>query len=72
MLLKQVLIKHWNLIAGDKQLSRLFPDHPIIAYKRGPNLKDLLVKSRFPPNQESVETEEGYDDILLDALLAAL
>ncbi|KAJ8024865.1 hypothetical protein HOLleu_34899 [Holothuria leucospilota] len=57
--LKQALTKHWNLIASDKQLSRLFPDYPTIAYKGVSNLKDLLVKSRFPPNQESDETEEG-------------
>ena len=45
--LKKALIKHWNIIAGDPQLFRLFPDRPIIAYKRAPDLKDLLVKSRL-------------------------
>ena len=70
--LKQALIKHWNIIAGDPQLSPLFPDRPIIACKRAPDFKDLLVKSRLTLDQESNETEESYGDILLDALIAAL
>lgn len=70
--LREALLKHWNIIAADQQLSRLFPHRPIIAYKRAPNLKDSLVKSRFSPDQESNETEESYDGVLLDGLIAAL
>lgn len=39
--LQQVLIKYWNLIAGDQQLSHLFPNHPIIAYERALNLQKI-------------------------------
>ena len=69
--LKKALLKHWHLISEHPKLSELFPNEPILAYKRAQNLKDLLVKSRFKSNQESFDTQ-GSHEALLDALIAAL
>ena len=72
--LKTALIKHWDKIATHPQLSLLFPEQPIISYKRASNLKDLLVKSRFIPNKNDkpAESDESDDDMYLNALITAL
>ena len=70
MHLKQALTQHWHLIAQHQHLSQLFPNKPLIAYKRAKNLKDLLVRSRFENDQYSNETDS--DDSFLDALIVAI
>lgn len=68
--IKNALTKHWYLISEHEQLKKLFPNNPIIAYKRAKNLKDLLVRSRFENDSNPEET--ASDDTFLDALLEAL
>lgn len=69
--LKEALLKHWHLIEDHPELSKVFLDKPIIAYKRARNIKDYLVKSKFPSIRERDE-DENLDDELLDALISAL
>ena len=37
--------KHWNKIESNKALNKLFPNPPLLAYKRAKNLADLIVRS---------------------------
>ena len=43
----QILKKHWHLIESDPTLKILWPDVPMVAYKRNKNIKELLVNSRL-------------------------
>ena len=70
MHLKRALIKNWHLITQNPQLHKLFPEQPIIAYKRSKNLKDFLVKSRFTSSREN--EVQISDDTFFDALLEAI
>ena len=70
--IKHALTKHWHLIADHVQLSKLFPNKPMIAYKRAKNIKDLIVRSRFFENDEISNQKDSDDDTELDALIAAL
>lgn len=45
--IKVILMKHWHVIKHDKQLNSIFPNEPFISYKRHPNLKDKLIRSKF-------------------------
>jgi hypothetical protein len=47
--LKIALLKHWHYITNNKFVSNLFPKPPLIAYKRGPNIADRLIRSRLSP-----------------------
>ena len=40
-------MKHLAELEKDSTLRNLFPESPIIAYKRNKNLKDTLVKTKF-------------------------
>ncbi|XP_069479435.1 uncharacterized protein [Ambystoma mexicanum] len=44
----RMIKKNWGIIKLDPQLKRLFPEPPIIAYKRGRNFRDSLVKAERP------------------------
>ena len=42
--IKSAMTRHWHFSNGHPELSKLFPQAPILAYERALNLKDLLVK----------------------------
>ena len=43
--LKQCLLKHWHFIMEHPVLPKIFPNPPLIAYKRANNLSDSLVRA---------------------------
>ena len=45
--LKKVLPSKWHLIQNHPLLSEIYKDPPIISYKRGKSLKDILVRSKL-------------------------
>ena len=47
--LKEILMKNWSLISNNPNLARIFPNAPIVAYKKDKSLKDLLVRAKIPP-----------------------
>ena len=46
--LKEILMKNWSLISNNPNLARIFPNAPIVAYKKDKSLKDLLVRAKIP------------------------
>ena len=44
-ILKEVLMKKWNLIQNQPLLPQIFKEPPIISYKKGKSLKDMLVRA---------------------------
>ena len=44
--LKEVLMKKWNLIQNQPLLRQIFKEPPIISYKEGKSLKDMLVRAK--------------------------
>ena len=45
--LKQILMKNWHLIEQQPRLKEIFKEPPIISYKRGRSLKDILVRAKL-------------------------
>ena len=50
--IRQALLKHWNIIDKNVRLKMIFPKPPMIAYSRSENLRDSLVKAKFPTREE--------------------
>ena len=48
--IRQILRKHWHLIEKDPHLSILWPETPMVAYQKNKNLKDELVTTQLPIN----------------------
>ena len=46
--LKKILIKHWQLIAGNHNLAQTFKNPPMVAYRKDKSLKNYLVRERIP------------------------
>ena len=44
--LKQILMQHWSLIQNQPLLKTIYKTPPIISYKRGKSLKDILVRAK--------------------------
>ena len=44
---KQALTKHWCELTKDNTLKHLFPEKPIIAYKRNTNISDTLINAKI-------------------------
>ena len=45
--LKQILMKNWHLIEQQPRLKEIFKEPPIISYRRGRSLKDILVRAKL-------------------------
>ena len=45
--LKNILMKHWQLIEKQPLLRQIYKEPPTISYKRGRSLKDILVKAKL-------------------------
>ena len=45
--LKQILMQKWHLIQQQPLLSEIFQGPPIVSYKRGRSLKDILVRAKL-------------------------
>ena len=45
--LKQIIMYKWHLIQQQPLLRRIFKDPPIVSYKRGRSLKDILVRAKL-------------------------
>ena len=45
--LKQIAMKHWSFIENQPLLKTIFKNPPIISYKRGKSLKDMLVRAKL-------------------------
>ena len=46
--LKGILTQYWHLISSNNNLKRIFPDQPIVSYKKDKSLKDFLVRAKIP------------------------
>ena len=45
--IKNILLKHWNIIENDKKNAHLFPNKPIVVYKRNRNIGEIITKSKI-------------------------
>lgn len=43
--LKRKLTKYWHILTKDEECNKIFPDLPIVSYKRNKNLGDMLTSS---------------------------
>ena len=46
--LKNILLNHWDKINSNPDLKKLFPNAPLLAFKRAKNISDILVRSKLP------------------------
>ena len=47
--ISSIFKKHLSLLHSSDHCKAVFPHPPIVAFRRSPNLRDLLVKARLPP-----------------------
>ena len=45
--LKQILTREWHLIESQPLLNDIFKERPIVSYKKGSSLKDILVRAKL-------------------------
>ena len=47
-----IVKKHWrSMTASDPHMKSIYPQPPLIAYKRPMNLKDYLIRAKIPPQK---------------------
>lgn len=51
----EITRKHMNFLHEDEKLCKIFPDPPLISFRRNRNLRDLLVNARLPSIPDSDE-----------------
>lgn len=54
--LKSAFQKHWHFIEDQPTLVKLFPEPPILAFKRAKNIRDMIVKSKLPVSVDDSHT----------------
>ena len=50
---------HEGMKRRDHRLTKVFPECPRVAFKRGPNIKDLLTRAKLPPEKRAVRHSTG-------------
>ena len=56
--LKQKLAQLHPVLLSSERCREVFPNPPLVAYRRNRNLNDMLVSRRLPPNSKIVETPD--------------
>ena len=53
--------KHWrSMVTSDQYMAEVFPEPPLIAYRRQKNIKEFLVRAKVPPrNTKTKRTLKG-------------
>ena len=51
--LKQILMENWHLIERQPLLREIYKEPPLISYKRGRSLKDILVRAKLTENSKN-------------------
>ena len=46
---KKILMKHWHLITGNNTHAQIYPNAPVVAYRKEKSLKVPLVRAKIPP-----------------------
>ena len=44
--------KHWRYMTEDGYLKSVFPEPPLLAFRRQKNISDFLIRARLPPKQK--------------------
>lgn len=52
--IKRVINSNWSILKSDVNLRTIFPEPPVISYKRAPTIKDTLVRSYLPARREDM------------------
>ena len=42
-------MKHWHLITVNNTLAQIYPNAPVVAYRKEKSLKVSLVRAKVPP-----------------------
>ena len=50
---------HEGMIRRDRRLKEVFPECPKVAFKRGPNIKDLVTRAKLPPAKRASRHSTG-------------
>ena len=45
----KILQKHWRVMTQDPYLKEVFPQPPMVAFRRAKHLKDHLIRAKIPP-----------------------
>lgn len=48
----RIIKENWAIINSDPELQQVFPEPPLVSYKRAPTLRDKLVHSHLPPERK--------------------
>ena len=44
----QIINRHWRTMQQDPYMAEIFPQLPLVTYKRPPNVKDKLIRAKIP------------------------
>ena len=47
-----IINRHYRVMVQDQKLKEVFPEAPIIAYKRQKNIRDVLIRAKVPPPKD--------------------
>ena len=61
---KEIVNKHWPIIESSKRLNKIFPQKPIMAYRRPKSLWDILVHAKLNPYLVTQEQDSSPDSAL--------
>ena len=71
--LRRALDRHWQHIQSNDKLREIFPNPPLIAYKKAKNIQETIVRAKLPEAKQSpVQEDSGFIDDEPDETLEIL
>ena len=73
--MRQAVNKHWHYIQSNETLRKIFPNPPLIAFKKAKNIREMIVRAKLPNTQPTpVLDDSGFHepDETLDILVSLL
>ena len=58
--ISQIIRNNWNIIENTEDLQQIFPNKPLIGYRRLPNLRDILTSNKisWPPKEIKINNSK--------------
>ncbi len=53
----QIVNKHFNILQSNDKLKQIFPEPPLISYRRPKNIRDIVVRAKLPPSNDQNDTD---------------
>ena len=70
--ISNIIKKHYHLLLSSDRCKKVFPNSPVVAFRRSPNLRDLLVSAKLSSNSTNPHPQVPSGSLIVAVKIAPL